>query len=918
MKSTRKTYVKTDDGFSLANKIFIKHGTDTVAVSSMRAVLGNWDIHGVPAPEVSSSLVAIVQQPSAGNDYYTIARLMNPDPPPRGNLHTIFTSPRGLVTTIQQPNPDNDYYAIVRLIDYHGGEHFFDASFRYGSNPGSTVLRFQGNVDHVLYIKFRVMEATSRSVTASGGQSTLESAATAAGCHYQEDVEGYDSEGWHGDLSATITLTPVVGTTLQVNYNFVHGPNNDNILNFQGGINELLYIKFRAYESDLVSVTATGISSVLKSAALAGGAHYEESMDGWPTEAAHGDLSAQITITPLIFPIGQGDESGPWKEAINVFQKFNNEWELVHCPGCVIVWAVTFPYFDKGSNDFHYEEPNLLDYIMSKSPPWPREIFGQAHFKIIVTIESGVEMLGPFTINGFSSGTFVHIYNSGTISGRAGRGGSSMAPYRIPVTGPPNYSWLKNWSDIYGEDGSDAILSDNDITITNSGTLQGGSGGGHGGMPILNFKFSGQWLANNTHNNFPTLFMGPYPWGPQHYHNQSYGNCDWTKGWLVRRGNPLHYPFPNNVNNLALRQLIVYDIQHGASGGGGAGYGSLGGEYPDELYGYKLEYNRNMLSWYPPQYEGSLMFYWGKLLSNIIYPWVLQGRCANFSFNVGDLTATNTGQVTVGEDANVTSGSISSTATLDGVLLNRRLVACGPPYPFGEQRFRGYTAGPHYYGPWVVNLKPDIVKDGGPYGTTNQYATWYWKMLSSNWPKLGPTRSYGLGLVDGALPNDRHQKAAGKAGTLSTPGAGGVIFNDAMNSAYGYAHNPINNNAYYHGYGRSSYTWPQTSYEYVRNIATTYGQYVSANGKVVEWLGHGGKGPAPGWKNDGGKGGELGQPGESYTVPSVTISRFGQDIVLPEITIKGGDVGYAITVKSGKSITILVQGTMHGGLNTGG
>jgi hypothetical protein len=606
---------------------------------------------------------------------------------------------------------------------------------------------------------------------------------------------------------------------------------------------------------------------------------------------------------------GTGAPELQWKEAINVFQKFNNEWELVHCPGCVIVWAVTFPYFDKGSDDFHYEEPNLLDYVMSKSPPWPREIFEQAHFKIIVTIESGVEMLGPLTINGFSSATFVHIYNSGIISGKAGRGGSSMAPYRIPVTGPPNYSWLKNWSDIYGKDGSDAILSDNDITITNSGTLQGGSGGGHGGMPILNFKFSGQWLANNLYNNFPTYFMGPYTWGGWMGAYHAYGTCDWTAAWLVMRGsNPLYYPFPSNINNLALRQLIVYDVQHGASGGGGAGYGSLGGEYPDELYGYKLGYNRNMVSYYPPHYEGSLMFYWGKLLSNIIYPWVLQGRCANFRFNVGDLTATNTGQVTVDEDANVTSGSISSTATLDGVLLNRSIARCYP---------RGWVIG-NYYGPWVVNLKPDIVKDGAPYGTTNQYATWYWKMLSNDWINRGPTRNYGLGLVDGSFPNDRHQKAAGKAGTLSTPGAGGVIFNDAMDSAYAFAHSPINNNAYYHGYGSSSHTWPHANYEYVRNIATSYGQYVSANGKVDEWIGHGGKGPIPGWKNDGGRGGELGQAGESYTVPSVTISRFGQDIVLPEITIKGGSVGYAIAVKFGKSITVIVQGTMHGGLNTGG
>ena len=90
MKSTRKTYVKTDDGFSLANKVFIKHGADTVAVSSIRVVDGNWDIKGVPAPEIQSSLAAIVQQPSADNDYYAIAKLINPNPPPSEDFVVVF------------------------------------------------------------------------------------------------------------------------------------------------------------------------------------------------------------------------------------------------------------------------------------------------------------------------------------------------------------------------------------------------------------------------------------------------------------------------------------------------------------------------------------------------------------------------------------------------------------------------------------------------------------------------------------------------------------------------------------------------------------------------------------------------------------------------------------------------------------
>ena len=106
-------------------------------------------------------------------------------------------------------------------------------------------------------------------------------------------------------------------------------------------------------------------------------------------------------------------QESSWKEAINVYQRFNDQWELVHCPGCVLVWSVTFPYFDKGSDLFHYVVPNLLDYIMSLSPPWPRATFQTATFKIVVTVEAGVKMLGPLTINEFSNGTTIQIINHG-------------------------------------------------------------------------------------------------------------------------------------------------------------------------------------------------------------------------------------------------------------------------------------------------------------------------------------------------------------------------------------------------------------------------------------------------------------------------------------------------------------------------
>ncbi len=70
------------------------------------------------------------------------------------------------------------------------------------------VFRFRGNVDHILYIKVGCAESGAPTYSGSGSSGTLESGAASAGITYDESPSGYEGEGWHGDLSATIDLTP--------------------------------------------------------------------------------------------------------------------------------------------------------------------------------------------------------------------------------------------------------------------------------------------------------------------------------------------------------------------------------------------------------------------------------------------------------------------------------------------------------------------------------------------------------------------------------------------------------------------------------------------------------------------------------------------------------------------------------------
>ena len=66
------------------------------------------------------------------------------------------------------------------------------------------------------------------------------------------------------------------------------------------------------------------------------------------------------------------------------------------------------------------------------------------------------------------------------------------------------------------------------------------------------------------------------------------------------------------------------------------------------------------------------------------------------------------------------------------------------------------------------------------------------------------------------------------------------------------------------------------------------------------------------WKTDGGKGGELGEAGESFTIAEASITRFGQKIILPSITINGGSPGKIVQTNMEAVAGIPIKGTMKG------
>jgi hypothetical protein len=147
---------------------------------------------------------------------------------PVSNINVIYGTRQvgGNHVFLRTSGTDNKYLHLVTVLGegeidqvqqvYLNGVEITDSKYagEAATSPMTVVeqtkqvFRFRGNVDHILYIKVGCAEAGGPTYSGSGTSSTLESGAASAGITYDESPSGYESEGWHGDLSATINLTP--------------------------------------------------------------------------------------------------------------------------------------------------------------------------------------------------------------------------------------------------------------------------------------------------------------------------------------------------------------------------------------------------------------------------------------------------------------------------------------------------------------------------------------------------------------------------------------------------------------------------------------------------------------------------------------------------------------------------------------
>ena len=157
--------------------------------------------HGAGAVGGDGSLVIQYSLPSISGEAWTV---------PAGvkQLTVNYPTPNGIATKLFPVTAGETI--IVTLGDF-GIDSTIKGTAGTLTLPAydKQVFTYNGNVDHIIAQNVQVVAPTTTSYSGSGSNTTLESGAAAAGITYSVTYEG-----WHGDLGASITITPALQSTV--------------------------------------------------------------------------------------------------------------------------------------------------------------------------------------------------------------------------------------------------------------------------------------------------------------------------------------------------------------------------------------------------------------------------------------------------------------------------------------------------------------------------------------------------------------------------------------------------------------------------------------------------------------------------------------------------------------------------------
>ena len=388
------------------------------------------------------------------------------------SVQLTYPTITGLVKTTQSVTPG-------QVISITIGNYGETSAFGGITIPAfeKQVFSYVGNVDHIKNNVVQIATATGAPYTGAGYNATQTTGAAAVGISY---TDGSPSEGWHGDLYSTVSITPVKLETMLTNVRVFRSSGSGREIGSHG------FVQPAASNSYVMQDIQND------------GSGGEGSYSFTTTLQQQGYV--RLDFAPVIAPEYIITNTGGWKPISRGWLKEDGVWKSIQSGVSLVPTIPTAARVNINitiaANTNNYV---LSDYLSSSS-------YFPGRSTITLTVNAGV-IVGSgsvgspaLVIDGLESGDLINLANYGNIAGAGGQGGAagSYIVTNTPILnskGQPVYSTISGGKGRIqatnstvtsvpgrpGETGGPALFVTYATTLVNNGTIAGGGGGGGGG-----------------------------------------------------------------------------------------------------------------------------------------------------------------------------------------------------------------------------------------------------------------------------------------------------------------------------------------------------------------------------------------------------------------------------------------------------
>jgi hypothetical protein len=386
------------------------------------------------------------------------------------SVRVTYPTTTGLVSTTQSVTPG-------QVISVTVGNYGETSTFGGITIPifEKQVFSYIGNIDHVKNNVVQVATPTGVSYSGSGDNGTLTAGAAAVGISY---TDGGPGEGWHGDLSATVSITPVKLETML---------NNVQVFRSSGSGRQISNYGFAAHPAASNSYIMQDVQYD-----TFGG---EGSYSFTTTLQQQGYI--RLDFAPVIAPVYITTNTGGWKPIIQAWIKDNDQWKSIQSGVSLVPVPSTAELVTINLNIAANANNYVLSDFLSATSYYPGRSIVNLTVNAGVIVGSSSIGSPALIIDGLASGDIINLTNNGNIAG-AGGGGGAAGSYSSVTSGGAKYqdskgrpapkggyragtTTVNSVPGRPGEPGGPALYVTYQTNLVNNGTIAGGGGGGGGG-----------------------------------------------------------------------------------------------------------------------------------------------------------------------------------------------------------------------------------------------------------------------------------------------------------------------------------------------------------------------------------------------------------------------------------------------------